>query len=103
MLRAAQMKMSRGIMEKLSTSAQSTKTTIRGMALPAQWNARFEVTGILVACRDERELRVENLESFPELRAFSQKEAFFTGVINQKDGMESILLESFTLIENAGE
>ncbi|WP_320176167.1 hypothetical protein [Maridesulfovibrio sp.] len=90
-------------MEKSSTSAQSTTTTIRGMAIPAQWNARFEVTGILVACRDERELRVENFESFPELRSFSQKEAFFTGIIHKKDGMESILLESFTPIENVGE
>jgi len=46
-------------MKNSSTSEQDIMTTVRGMVLPAQWNDRFEVTGILVACRDERELRVD--------------------------------------------
>lgn len=85
-------------MKNSSTSGQNIRSTIRGMVLPAQWNDRFEVTGILVACRDERELRVENLECFPALRTLSQQEAVFTGLIKEKDGVESIILESFTPI-----
>ncbi len=85
-------------MKNSSTPEQNPRATIRGMVLPAQWNARFEVTGILVACRDERELRVENLECFPALRSLSQQEAIFTGFIHKKDGVESITLESFTPI-----
>lgn len=88
-------------MKDSSTSEQNVKTTIRGMILPAQWDARFEVTEILVACRDERELRVENLECFPMLRDLSRKEAVFTGFIHSSNGVESILLESFTPIETA--
>lgn len=90
-------------MKNLSTPEINIRATIRGMVLPAQWNDRYEVTGILVACRDERELRVENLECFPALRTLSQKEAVFTGLIQKKDGVESIILESFTPIEKVEE
>lgn len=71
------------------------RQTIRGMVVPAQWDDRFEVTGVLVACHDEREVRVENLESFPHLKNLSQTEALFTGVISSNGNSESIFLESF--------
>lgn len=87
-------------MKQSSTPDHLTrKATIRGMVLPAQWDERFEVTGLLVACRDEREVRVENIESFPGLWSLAQKEALFTGIIRKKGGEEFILLESFTPID----
>jgi len=79
------------------------KQTIRGMVVPAQWDDRFEVTGILVACHDEREIKIENLENFPNLKELSQKEAIFTGVISKSDNSESILLESYTPINDGEE
>ncbi|WP_319763728.1 hypothetical protein [Maridesulfovibrio sp.] len=82
-------------MKNTNIPDRNNLSTIRGTVLPAQWNARFEITGILIACRDEREVRVGNFECFPTLRNFSQQEAIFTGFIENKDGVESILLESF--------
>lgn len=69
------------------------------MVVPSQWNDRFQVTGILVACRDEREIRVENLENFPALKGLAQQEALFTGVITQRGDEESIHLEKVTPVE----
>lgn len=88
---------------KQTQSNNISKQTIRGMVVPAQWDDRFEVTGILVACHDEREVKIENLESFPKLKDMSQKEAFFTGVISKSDNSESILLESYTPINDGEE
>lgn len=86
-------------MQYASMPEHNRKTTIRGMVLPAQWDDRFQVTGVLVACRDEREVRVENMEKFPDLRHCAQQEAVLTGVIRKKDGKEFILLESFRPLE----
>lgn len=71
--------------------------------MPANWDDRFQVTGVLVACHDEREFRVENLESFPVLQTLAQQEAIFTGLIREKDGAESIIIESIKLISGVDE
>lgn len=86
-------------MKQISATEQTSRETIRGMVVPAQWNDRFQVTGVLVACRDEREIRVENLETFPVLKELAQKEALFTGVVQKNGNAESIHLESFTPIQ----
>lgn len=86
-------------MKQISATEQISRQTIRGMVVPAQWDDRFQVTGVLVACRDEREIRVENLDTFPDLKELAQKEALFTGVIQKSGNAESIHLESFTPIQ----
>lgn len=88
-------------MKHTSISDHTSRKTIRGMVVPAQWDDRFKVIGVLVACRDEREIRVENLESFPILRSLEQQEALFTGLIRESEGRESILIESIKLIREA--
>ncbi len=72
------------------------------MVVPAQWNKRFQVTGVLVACRDEREVRVENLENFPILRTLEQQEALFTGLVRENEGGESIFIENIKLLNEMG-
>ena len=73
------------------------------MVLPQQWDEQFRVTEVLIACKDEREIRVENFENLPNLLSLSRAEAVFTGVIRTIEGVESMLVESFfffTPIEN---
>ncbi|MCJ2164563.1 MULTISPECIES: hypothetical protein [unclassified Pseudodesulfovibrio] len=79
---------------------KNTTETIRGMVLPQQWDEQFRVTEVLIACKDEREIRVENFENLPNLLSLSRAEAVFTGVIRTKEGVESMIVESFTPIEN---
>ncbi|QJB56816.1 hypothetical protein [Pseudodesulfovibrio sp. zrk46] len=90
-------------MKQTTELNQSYRETIRGMVVPANWNDRFQVTGVLVACHDEREVKVENLESFPNLQALAQQEAVFTGLVRKQDGMEFIFLEDFTLVSRESE
>ena len=73
--------------------------TIRGMVLPRQWDDQFRVTEVLIACKDEREIRVENFAHLPSLLSLSRAEAVFTGVIKNQEGVESMIVESFTPIE----
>ncbi|WP_319471797.1 hypothetical protein [uncultured Pseudodesulfovibrio sp.] len=89
-------------MKQASIPHNNCRKTIRGMVVPAQWNERFQVTGVLVACRDEREVRVENLENFPILRTLEQQEALFTGLVRENDGGESIFIEKIKLINEMG-
>ena len=76
-----------------------TTETIRGMVLPQQWDDSFRVTEVLIACKDEREIRVENFEHLPNLLSLSRAEAVFTGVVQKKEGVESMIVESFAPIE----
>lgn len=79
---------------------QQTMETIRGMVLPQQWDEQFRVTEVMIACKDEREIHIENLEHLPTLLSLSRTEAVFTGVVRKKRGMESMIVETFTPIEN---
>jgi len=58
------------------------------------------VTEVLIACKDEREILVENFESLPSLLSLSRAEAVFTGVVRKECGVESMVVESFAPVEN---
>lgn len=73
--------------------------TVRGMVVPQQWDDQFRVTEVLIACKDEREILVENFNSLPSLLSLSRNEAMFTGVVRKERGVESMIVESFTPIE----
>lgn len=73
--------------------------TVRGMVVPQQWDEQFRVTEVLIACKDEREILVENFKSLPSLLSLSRNEAMFTGVVRKERGVESMIVESFTPIE----
>jgi len=73
--------------------------TVRGMVVPQQWDDQYRVTEVLIACKDEREILVENFKSLPSLLSLSRNEAMFTGVVRKERGVESMIVESFTPIE----
>ncbi|WP_316897615.1 hypothetical protein [Pseudodesulfovibrio indicus] len=73
--------------------------TVRGMVVPQQWDDQYRVTEVLIACKDEREILVENFKSLPSLLSLSRNEAMFTGVVRKEQGVESMIVESFTPIE----
>ncbi len=75
------------------------KETIRGVVVPEQWDDQFRVTEVLIACKGEREILVENLDSFPTLLSFTQTEAVFTGTVRQQGATEFIVVESVSLID----
>ncbi|WP_394699654.1 hypothetical protein [uncultured Pseudodesulfovibrio sp.] len=70
------------------------KETIRGVIVPEEWDNQFHVTKILIACKGEREIRVENLDRFPHLLGLSQKETLITGTVTYDGTMESIVIDS---------
>ncbi|KAB1442869.1 hypothetical protein F8A88_00915 [Pseudodesulfovibrio senegalensis] len=87
-------------MKSPGKSENQNTVTVRGTVIPSQWDDRFEVTGVLIACRDERELRVTNLDCFPALKKLTRKEADFTGVVQKNGPVESIVLDNFTPVES---
>lgn len=80
-------------MERQAVGAEPSRETIRGVVVPAQWDSEYRVTGLLIACPGEREVRVGNLDSFPMLRLLERTEVVLTGTV-QKDGFsETILID----------
>lgn len=72
---------------------RSSKETIRGVVVPAQWDREFRVTGFLIACPDEREVRVSNLESFPMLKLLERSEVELTGTVETDGLAETIVID----------
>lgn len=73
--------------------------TIRGVVVPGEWDNRFQVTALLIACKGEREIRVENLDRFPDLLAMARQEAIITGTISKNGPTESIVVEHISSLE----
>lgn len=68
----------------------TSRETIRGVVVPAQWDKEYRVTGLLIACPDEREVRVGNLESFPMLKNLERREVKLTGAVRKEGAVETI-------------
>ena len=80
-------------MKRQANNTRPSKETIRGVVVPAQWDSEYRVTGLLIACPGEREVRVGNLDSFPMLRLLERTEVVLTGTV-KKDGLaETILID----------
>lgn len=78
---------------------QGSRETIRGVVVPEQWDEKFHVTQVHIACKGEREIRVANLDHFPILLSLSQTEAVFTGTVTRQGATESIIVESYTTLD----
>lgn len=87
----------RNVMKKIAKAIFTRKETIRGVVVPRDWDSHFQVTGMLIACKGEREIRVENLNKFPHLVDLSQQEALITGTIKSDGAIESIVIEKIEL------
>lgn len=77
----------------------SRKETLRGFVVPEQWDDQFQVTEVLIACNGEREVRVENVDKFPQLLSSTQQAVAVTGMVRQNQRSESILVESYEVLE----
>lgn len=86
-------------MEPFDETVQQNRETIRGVVVPEQWDDQFHVTDILIACQDEREVRVENPATFPDLLALSRTEAIVTGLVKRIGLIESMVVESFSAVD----
>jgi len=87
-------------MQEKEKQHRTNTVTVKGMVVPRQWDEHFRVTEVLIACKDEREILVENFNSLPNLLSLSRAEAVFTGVVRKEHGVESMVVESFTPVEN---
>ncbi|MBI9080100.1 MAG: hypothetical protein JEY79_10225 [Pseudodesulfovibrio sp.] len=85
-------------MKKPSTSSSNRKETVRGVVVPKEWDNKYQVTEVLIACKGEREIRIDNPDKFPTILSLSQKEALVTGTVTKDDSGESIIVESFNVI-----
>ncbi|BDQ35042.1 hypothetical protein [Pseudodesulfovibrio portus] len=73
-------------MKRQSNTTPPSRETLRGVIVPSQWDNEFRVTGMLIACPGEREVRVANLEAFPMLHLLERTEVELTGTV-RKDGI----------------
>lgn len=80
-------------MKHRTDAIRSSRETIRGVVVPAQWDHDFQVTGLLIACPDEREVRVGNLESFPMLKNLERSEVELTGTVESDGPAETIVID----------
>ena len=86
-------------MKQSSDTLSRRKETVRGVVVPEQWDDQFRVTEVLIACKGERELLVENLESFPSLLSYARTEALFTGTVRRRGSAESIEIDSVSPVD----
>lgn len=86
-------------MEQQTNTAPQHKETIRGVVVPEQWDDQFRITEVLIACKGEREILVENLGTFPALLSFTQTEAVFTGTVRRRGAAEYIVVESVSPVD----
>ena len=86
-------------MKQTSDAITRRKEIIRGVVVPEQWDDQFRITEVLIACKGEREILVENLDTFPALLSFTQTEAVFTGVVQRRGSAESIVVESVSPVD----
>lgn len=80
-------------MKRQADDAPPSRETIRGVVVPAQWDSEYRVTGLLIACPGEREVRVGNLDSFPMLRLLERTEVVLTGTVKKDGFSETILID----------
>ena len=73
-------------MKRRPNTTPPSRETLRGVVVPAQWDSQYRVTGMLIACPGEREVRVGNLEAFPMLHLLERTEVELTGTV-QRDGV----------------
>lgn len=85
-------------MKQANTSLSNRKETVRGVVVPKEWDNKYQVTEVLIACRGEREIRIDNLDKFPTILSLAQEEALITGTVTKDGSGESIVIESFDVI-----
>lgn len=70
------------------------RETIRGVIIPSGWDEQFRVTGLLIACKGEREIKVVNPDAFPVLLPLARMEAQVSGIVKKEGGRETIHVDS---------
>ena len=81
-------------MKRQTISKRSSTETVCGTIVPAHWDNEFRVTGILIACPGEREIRITNLDSFPMLKLLERKVVELTGQVKREGAIETMHIES---------
>ena len=86
-------------MKNQTDNTRPPRETLRGVVVPAQWDNDFQVTDMLIACPEEREVRIGNLESFPMLKQLARNEVELTGVVTSDGAAETIMVDRIQPLE----
>ncbi|MFH1913807.1 MAG: hypothetical protein ABIK45_06000 [Pseudomonadota bacterium] len=86
-------------MQHHADATSARRETISGFIVPMQWDDQFRVTEVLIACEAERDVQVANLHTFPALLSLTRTRASVTGTVRRVGNVETIHVESFTLVE----
>jgi len=74
------------------------RETVTGCIVPDAWDNKYRVTGVVIACNNERELEVVNLTAHPELSGLCMSRITATGIVMVRDGREQIQVENFRVL-----
>lgn len=69
---------------------------IRGILIPASWDAEGNVVGMAIATHNEEEYFIENDDKTARLYAFLRQEVNITGVLKSKGGDNIIKINKVT-------
>ena len=69
---------------------------IRGIIIPANWDASGNITGLAIATRKEDEYFIEEDDKNAMLGSFLRQEVEITGILQRKGGKKVIKIEKIT-------
>ncbi|MBU2552011.1 MAG: hypothetical protein KKB20_26610 [Proteobacteria bacterium] len=85
-------------------SIKGKSARVQGLVIPAQWDDKGNVVGVVVAAYDEQEYLVEGAPKADELLCLVQREVEIVGRFRgTRDGRTVIRLENFRLRPLPGE
>lgn len=74
-------------------------TTIRGVVIPVEWDAKGKVLAVAISARDESEYRVEKRGEGANLMRLIHREVKVTGEVTEQSGRKTIRVEACRLQE----
>jgi hypothetical protein len=69
---------------------------IRGIIIPASWDAKGNITGMAIATHKEEEYYIEDDKNCPKLRSLLRQEVNITGTLKIKRGKKTIKIKEIT-------
>ena len=78
-----------------------TRSTIKGIIIPAAWDTEGNVTAIAIASNGETEYKIEKTEMGIRLLSHLREQAVLRGTLAEEDGRKSIAVSDFSILGTA--
>ncbi|MBI9112172.1 hypothetical protein [Maridesulfovibrio ferrireducens] len=88
-------------MEEKMIIPETEKEILVGVLIPSGWNARFDVINLSLACDEEREVGIGNLEEHPELFNLLRRQIEVAGTVMKDGEFEIVKVVSFKVVSDS--